>query len=693
MSGSFTLTGRLMHPDKVTPLVDEHIRLLASAFPDPTDNIVYTSGVDVVTDANGSFSVVLLTEASYYYTITSMASPPVFTRVTFAAPATGITLDLSALVAFDPTTISSTVLSDAIAARNAAQAAAASVAYSTWQASTAYALNQTVQAPDGSLIKANSARTSRASFDATEQTFWTTVGAVAGTLQRVALDGAYASVTSVKKYGATGDGTTNDTAAFVSTIATGAKNLYVPPGTYVVTGGVLMNQANQTLTLASGVTLKGPQTLIEMSAAGVSVVGYGATMDGTSTGTTSGTAIYAHAANQRVAGLSFVNCAGYGINAQGDQVSIVENTCTNGGSAGIIVQNATTSVDLTAPYISGNRVTVAAGTSYGIQVHVNGSRTIYRPRVVNNDVTLPATATSGIGIEIQGGGSTRFGQVTGNTVEGGYTGISIDHAVSTSVTGNSIHGPYIYCLELALVERCAASGNSVDGNGISAYGISVTNTGVGFCTISGNTIGNLKTSTRGIGVYAQNTSNHSITITGNNIVAGLPIYIQNDSGHVVVGNTLTGVTAASSTNAVELDNITNSIVAYNTVALCPTSAVTAFSGTMNDLVIGPNVIHNGTTVDLGAAWTPGTNGVGSRYIRGNKSVGGTNVATVTASPWTFTNVTVNPLMIYIKGGTVSNITKNGQSLTTSTPAAVMVQSGESIVVTYTVAPTAYHDQF
>lgn len=79
-----------------------------------------------------------------------------------------------------------TLLGDVITARDAALAAVAAVKIGTWQPTTAYVAGQTVQAPDGSLIKSNSARTSRASFDATEQTFWTPVATSAGTLEQLA---------------------------------------------------------------------------------------------------------------------------------------------------------------------------------------------------------------------------------------------------------------------------------------------------------------------------------------------------------------------------------------------------------------------------------------------------------------------------------------------------------------------------
>lgn len=97
--------------------------------------------------------------------------------------------------------LTSSLVSQAQQARDAAVAAAASVAYSTWQPSTAYVSGQTVQAPDGSLIKSNSSRSSRPAFDATEQTFWTVVSVKTGTLEQTALSTAFSSRRSSKSSG------------------------------------------------------------------------------------------------------------------------------------------------------------------------------------------------------------------------------------------------------------------------------------------------------------------------------------------------------------------------------------------------------------------------------------------------------------------------------------------------------------
>ena len=66
---------------------------------------------------------------------------------------------------------------------------------------------------------------------------------------------------------------------------------------------------------------------------------------------------------------------------------------------------------------------------------------------------------------------------------------------------------------------------------------------------------------------------------------------------------------------------------------------------------------------------------------------GATAITVAASPFTFTNTTGAPIAVQVNGGTVSGITVNTQGLGSIVAGQFVVPQGESIVVTYTVAPT------
>lgn len=159
--------------------------------------------------------------------------------------------------------VSTTVITSSILA--AALAAVASVKIGTWQATTAYVSAQTVQAPDGSLIKATASRTSRASFDATEQTFWTPVSTTAGTLEQLALDANYTTMRAPA-----GDATAALNTFLAATTVPGPKRLVgaftisgsvtVPAGVYVdATGAAITTSLTTTssIILGAGSTWKG----------------------------------------------------------------------------------------------------------------------------------------------------------------------------------------------------------------------------------------------------------------------------------------------------------------------------------------------------------------------------------------------------------------------------------------------------
>ena len=70
---------------------------------------------------------------------------------------------------------------------------------------------------------------------------------------------------------------------------------------------------------------------------------------------------------------------------------------------------------------------------------------------------------------------------------------------------------------------------------------------------------------------------------------------------------------------------------------------------------------------------------------------GVSAITVGGSPFTYT-AGGTPEAVYLTAGTVSLIVKNGVTLFTATPATVYLAPGESIVVTYSLAPTMNRDK-
>lgn len=127
-----------------------------------------------------------------------------------------------------------------------------------WAASTVVGSGDVRMAPDGSLIKSNSSRTTRSSFDATEQGNWTAVLATAGTVEQVALKAAYLSVNEgpldAARYGVVSDGTTDDATALTAAITAAGLSTAPYPAVMLPRGTA---KVASKITLPAGMWLMG----------------------------------------------------------------------------------------------------------------------------------------------------------------------------------------------------------------------------------------------------------------------------------------------------------------------------------------------------------------------------------------------------------------------------------------------------
>ena len=107
---------------------------------------------------------------------------------------------------------------------------------------------------------------------------------------------------------------------------------------------------------------------------------------------------------------------------------------------------------------------------------------------------------------------------------------------------------------------------------------------------------------------------------------------------------------------------------------------------MDDVMIANNRIDSATPFNGSRLPTTAT-------IKNNKGYNPQGAASisVTGSPFTYT-AGATPEAVYIRGGTVSSIAKNSVTLFTATPATVFLEPNESVVVTYTGAPTMVKDR-
>lgn len=103
-----------------------------------------------------------------------------------------------------------------------------------------------------------------------------------------------------------------------------------------------------------------------------------------------------------------------------------------------------------------------------------------------------------------------------------------------------------------------------------------------------------------------------------------------------------------------------------------------------NVVMGNDLYDSGKTANFNDA---GTNTI-VKDNRGYNPVGISSI-TVGGSPFTYT-AGASPETVYVSGGTVSNITKDGNDFGI-TSGAFELEPYESIVVTYSAAPTMYKD--
>lgn len=186
--------------------------------------------------------------------------------------------------------------------------------------------------------------------------------------------------------------------------------------------------------------------------------------------------------------------------------------------------------------------------------------------------------------------------------------------------------------------------NRFFGNGKSAIHSNISNG----LTIIGNAIYN--NSTLGVGSY------YAIDLSGG-FSGGYNLYVNIEKNNFFDTNGTPKQTKILNCNYVQGVKMTNNFVSNYSTMLSTTA--------------------NSLDMDVRGNW--GYNPVGISAI------------TVTASPFTY-QAGFTPETVYIVGGTVSNVTRSGSSLVSSShDYQIQLEPKQSVVVTYSVAPTMYRD--
>lgn len=403
---------------------------------------------------------------------------------------------------------------------------------------------------------------------------------------------------NVLDYGAIGDGSTDNTTAFSSAIAASTgKILYVPTGEYVVTG-IEIDVADCTMQLEPNaqLTLKSASNAPVVLISGNNSAIIGGKIDGNkSNQSSSGQGVKLTGSNTKCENVTIFDCYTYGVYAlNANSVTIIGNNVSNTDNIAIFVE--ATSANIDGPDILFNKVdrsalaiTLSEG---GIKVHGDSSTySVKRAKIIGNEVKMPAGATTPAAICIEVFGLSPRSVVSDNSTEGGYMGISADKANSTQISGNTVYAPNNNGIEVAYTANTIVNGNTIYGNSVTDYGITLSNTTPDMNVISNNTI--IGITNRGIKIqsaFGTVISGNSLDLTGS--VNAIEISSSNHTS--CVGNTIRGGASAYYLDSSNHLSITGGSV-YNT-----STSMVRFAGTWTASNI---TIANIAAQTVSALWT------------------------------------------------------------------------------------------
>lgn len=382
--------------------------------------------------------------------------------------------------------------------------------------------------------------------------------ATAASLKALASAGLGAA--SVTDFGATGNGTTDDTAAIhAARDALGANGtLIFPPGTYLV-GQLNMNANGQTWIWRTGCTVKTKNATntdaLLISANDCTIEG-GGTLDANSANQTGGAAVWITGDRGTLKGITVKNAYSKIVYLTDTDASRLLE-CVFAGSLNDGVFGET---NATNTLMRGCRVTgvTAAGDHDAVGFHATTSgQSVDGTRI--EGCYIESGSSSGFCIEIGPFGGNRPKRVKVSDcqligVANHLGGISLDNCDGATVTGNSYDSQGFVAdiagVELAGSNRCVVAGNYL--KGVIDTTISIDR--ASYNAITGNVIDGYNPSA-GVGIHLTSSQASQVadynTISGNTIIAPATtsdnaIWVQSNAtgahcnGNAIVGNNLHG---------------------------------------------------------------------------------------------------------------------------------------------------------
>ena len=524
------------------------------------------------------------------------------------------------------------------------------------------------------------------------------LGGPAPGVPSISRPGTMDAVFNVRDQGAVGDGAADDTGALVGTIGRVPPSgglVYLPRGTYRVT---------------SPIAIERPNVWVFGSGPDASVIRLG------------------DAANADILAIRASGCTVSNVTIDGSKAH-------SASGAGILVDAAAASQMLENVKVRDLRVVRTKGA--GIKIRSSPSGPVNRRSLVQSCVVddtdaegialmatdqsivancfVSRTGNHGI-ISKQGDENTLIGnqilQAGFNKSSGFAHGIAIDGNGGLNPNGrHRIIGNYIFdaCdagIEVAdAVDDLVIEGNTINGAGVGA--LAVNRYGIYFggslaASSKGSIRGNTVTRAKANGIHAAGLSSlaraSSLVIEGNLCYGNGEngIYLKAVDNFVVMGNAcFNNDTSSTEKDGIRLEGAWDGIVMGNRcyddqAAKMQAHGLGIVAGATNVLVAMNDLSGNAMGAIGNANLFAGTSRLYEN--KGFNPLGASRV-TIGPSPWTYTNNDFVREAVYIRGGTVTDITKDGLAgIFAGSNVTVWLEPGESFTLAYSSPPIVSKDR-
>ncbi|NUQ95273.1 MAG: hypothetical protein HOY79_01480 [Streptomyces sp.] len=363
---------------------------------------------------------------------------------------------------------------------------------------------------------------------------------------------------------------------------------------------------------------------------------------------------------------------------------LVANSVSGGTDAGIKLASAvrTTIADNTIVSSGLRGVDLIIWSSGGLQPP-------YGTVIRGNDIVAPDTTGDGAAYSAIAATQVSDLQIANNRISGAafnsvsYIALFLSAVTASVVSGNSIADAYGVGLRLDSVNEWTCKAVQVIGNTIArCYGEGMVLWGGDSLTVSGNVITNCAAN-NGPGGYGGALDLRGVTnsLINENIVL--------NCGHGGIGldsATIQGSTVYCTGNVISGNTVRDDGQNYDPY----NGSHTQQGSGIKELSAGhgPNTYLNNQVSGNITNWSISSTGNTLRGNQGYNPVGkfGAQPA-VPASGTPYTNTLNTDATVHIVGGTVTAIAVGGQATGLTTPATVRVPAGQSIALTYSVAPS------